>query len=269
MKHNAEPNDLSKLWSTILEDIELQMTRATFETWMKTTQLVELDATSGQFVIAVPSTYALDWLENRLSRAIKETVERHFDIDGEVTLKFVVQNDDDGADTDIHQDGQSSGDREYAGSVELVSFDPTQKGWLQTSSYAIRFWLPLIGRGPFLLWQTLRSFAREGNEGWPSIRTLAAITCGSEYTQNITGRNDGRQRGWLEVLENERIVWYRIEKKKYYFRVLDNLPLLTPSQVEQLPKRLQRMHKEFLQKCQLDYQEWEQLTLPTLAKIQD
>lgn len=79
--------NLKQIWDAALGDIQLQMTRATFETWMKGTQLVARD--HNVFTIATPSPYAVEWLENRLHRTIEETLERH--IGAPVELEFVVK----------------------------------------------------------------------------------------------------------------------------------------------------------------------------------
>lgn len=64
--------DLKRTWDAALGDIQLQMTRATFDTWMKDTELVEYE--DGLFVISTPSPYAVEWLANRLHRMIKQTL---------------------------------------------------------------------------------------------------------------------------------------------------------------------------------------------------
>lgn len=79
--------NLKRLWDAALGDIQLQMTRATFETWMKGTQLIARNGDT--FVVATPSPYAVEWLENRLQRTIRETLERH--IGDPVALEFVVK----------------------------------------------------------------------------------------------------------------------------------------------------------------------------------
>ena len=83
----AVASNLKRLWDAVLGEIQLQMTRATFETWMKGTELVE--AHENTFVIGTPSPYAVEWLENRLSPLIRETLERHVGHPVEVT--FVVR----------------------------------------------------------------------------------------------------------------------------------------------------------------------------------
>jgi len=61
-----------KLWEAALGQLELQMTKATFATWIKPTSALAYE--DGTLVIAVPNAYAKDWLENRLSSVIRRTL---------------------------------------------------------------------------------------------------------------------------------------------------------------------------------------------------
>jgi chromosomal replication initiator protein len=62
------------IWSAALGELQLQMTQATFDTWLRDSRLVKFD--DGVFVIGVKSGYAKDWLENRLLSTIKRTLAR-------------------------------------------------------------------------------------------------------------------------------------------------------------------------------------------------
>lgn len=82
-----DQSELKRTWDAALGDIQLQMTRATFDTWMKGTELVSQEADC--YTISTPSPYAVEWLENRLRRMIKQTLERH--VGESVSLKFIVR----------------------------------------------------------------------------------------------------------------------------------------------------------------------------------
>ncbi|MGQ9681014.1 MAG: chromosomal replication initiator protein DnaA [Anaerolineae bacterium] len=56
--------DAKRIWQTALGELQLQLTRATFDTWLKDT--VGLACEDGAFVVGVRNAYAKDWLENRL-----------------------------------------------------------------------------------------------------------------------------------------------------------------------------------------------------------
>jgi chromosomal replication initiator protein len=59
-------------WKATLGELELQMTRATFNTWLKDAQLIHTEGQS--FTIGVRNDYARDWLENRLQETILRTL---------------------------------------------------------------------------------------------------------------------------------------------------------------------------------------------------
>lgn len=61
-----------QVWQTALGDMQMQITRATFETWVKDTRVLSYE--DGEFIIGVHSAFAKDWLENRLLSLIKRTL---------------------------------------------------------------------------------------------------------------------------------------------------------------------------------------------------
>ena len=74
------------IWSAALGELELQMTQATFDTWLRDTRLLKCD--DGTLVVAVKSGYARDWLEHRLLSTIRRTLAR---LNGRTTdVQFVV-----------------------------------------------------------------------------------------------------------------------------------------------------------------------------------
>ena len=87
---DPEDDDLSaearRIWTRSLEELKLQMTRATFDTWLRGSKVVE--AGDGCLTIAVRHVHAVDWLQNRLLPIIERTVARH--ADGEVKITFVT-----------------------------------------------------------------------------------------------------------------------------------------------------------------------------------
>jgi len=88
----------ARIWSAALGELQLQMTQATFETWLRGSKLVKHE--DGTFVIAVKNGYAKDWLEHRLLATIKRTLARL--ADRTVDVKFVVGAEDaPSADADV------------------------------------------------------------------------------------------------------------------------------------------------------------------------
>ncbi|MDP2954585.1 MAG: DnaA/Hda family protein, partial [Chloroflexota bacterium] len=66
--------DYSAIWQAALGDLQLQMTKATFDTWLRDT--VVLGCQDSSLTIAVRNTYAKEWLENRLLPTIRRTLAR-------------------------------------------------------------------------------------------------------------------------------------------------------------------------------------------------
>lgn len=60
------------VWQTTLGQLQLQMTRATFDTWVKDTRIISHN--DDQLVIGTKNPFAKDWLENRLTTTISRTV---------------------------------------------------------------------------------------------------------------------------------------------------------------------------------------------------
>ena len=78
------------VWSAALGELQLQMTQATFDTWLRDSRLLKCEGDT--FVVGVKSGYAKDWLEHRLLTTIKRTLAR---LTGRtVEARFVVWTDE-------------------------------------------------------------------------------------------------------------------------------------------------------------------------------
>ena len=64
--------DTDQVWQATLGHLQLQMTRATFDTWIKDTRIISQD--NEQLIIGTKSAFAKDWLENRLVTTISRAV---------------------------------------------------------------------------------------------------------------------------------------------------------------------------------------------------
>ena len=60
------------VWSAALGELQLQMTQATFDTWLRGARFLKFE--DGAFVVGVKNGYAKDWLEHRLLPTIKRTL---------------------------------------------------------------------------------------------------------------------------------------------------------------------------------------------------
>jgi chromosomal replication initiator protein len=80
-------NNPQKLWQAALGELELQMTRATFDTWLRDTHCIGIEE-GDTLIVGVKNGYAVEWLENRLYTMIQRTL--HHITGKEMQARFVV-----------------------------------------------------------------------------------------------------------------------------------------------------------------------------------
>ena len=66
--------DAKQVWRAALGELQVSLSPANFETWLRDTQLIDVD--EQRFRIAVPNGFAKDWLENRYRSLISQTLAR-------------------------------------------------------------------------------------------------------------------------------------------------------------------------------------------------
>jgi hypothetical protein len=64
--------DTGEIWTQVLEELRMQMTRATFDTWLHGSRVVGVE--NGELVVLVRDSYAVDWLRARWLAPIQRTV---------------------------------------------------------------------------------------------------------------------------------------------------------------------------------------------------
>src|SRR5262245_50780472 len=88
--------DAKQVWRAALGELQVTLSPANFETWLRDTALVEVDDT--RFRISVPNGFAKDWLESRYRSLISQTLGRI--VGYGVQVDFVVGPTDSGANGD-------------------------------------------------------------------------------------------------------------------------------------------------------------------------
>jgi len=74
-------------WQAALGELQLQLTKPTFDTWVKNTYVISWEDCT--FLVGVHNGYAKDWLENRLLTTIKRTLSSI--VGRTVEVRFVVR----------------------------------------------------------------------------------------------------------------------------------------------------------------------------------
>lgn len=77
-----------RIWVAVLEDLALQMTRSTFDTWVQDTRLLSLDREEWVAVITAPNPTTQTWLTERLYATIRRTLGGH--LRHAVTVRIII-----------------------------------------------------------------------------------------------------------------------------------------------------------------------------------
>jgi chromosomal replication initiator protein len=78
--------DAKQVWRAALGELQVSLSPANYETWVRDTQLIDVD--DQRFRIAVPNGFAKDWLESRYRSLISQTLARI--VGYSVQVEFVV-----------------------------------------------------------------------------------------------------------------------------------------------------------------------------------
>lgn len=265
-----------QIWQTALSQLQMQMTRATFDTWVRPTNVLSYE--DGVLTIGVHNSYAKDWLENRLRALVGRTLA---DIVGhEVQTCFVVQ-----AGTCEEGSGDEAPPQSDAGEIlaqaggtaaparfRLPEYNTEDAGWFKVTRYEDLFWAPLLGR---VAWRVREicleaDTRRDKSDNWtPSKRWTAPhladlVPCGKQAVTGVNRKNgDGNLHYHAGAFD--RLIAYgaaRVNKQGtephiiYVVSVMIRLPLLRPEQIKALPDRLQVRHDHWLEEHGFDAREW-------------
>ncbi|MGE5617724.1 MAG: chromosomal replication initiator protein DnaA [Sphingomonadaceae bacterium] len=132
----------AQVWDAALGELQLQMTKANFDTWLKDTFVASQE--DGVFVIGVGSPFAADTLEQRLSPMIRKVLAGI--LGHHVDLRFVVQQKkprgraQKGIDAPLEaapRNGRNGSARNGAGKVESPHFDSALNPRYTFSSFVV------------------------------------------------------------------------------------------------------------------------------------
>ncbi|HET9519876.1 MAG TPA: chromosomal replication initiator protein DnaA [Candidatus Limnocylindrales bacterium] len=113
--------DAKQVWRAALGELQVSLSPANFETWLRDTQLVDVD--DQRFRISVPNGFAKDWLETRYRSLISQTLARI--VGYSVQVEFAVQGTGDVAPAE-ESDGATP--IETAAPNRHVRVEPTRVG---------------------------------------------------------------------------------------------------------------------------------------------
>ena len=69
--------DTKQLWKNCLAEIELEVSKPTFNTWFKETCILKEE--TGIVYVGVPNEFVRDWLKNKYHKLITKTITENYD----------------------------------------------------------------------------------------------------------------------------------------------------------------------------------------------
>lgn len=211
------------VWSAALGELQLQMTQATFDTWLRDSRFLGFD--NDTFTIGVKSGYAKEWLDNRLLTAIKRTMAR---LTGRtVVVEFVVYEGEerqeaqvieiDVADPEESPSNERPAEtalREESGGLTIeAEYGEARAEIIQpdrgvfVTGYTIENFIHRLGPGPYCMVQMLRLMAsgEKHKDGTRSVESSAeelAAKLGMGKTtieRYLRAEPIPDERGWLRI----------------------------------------------------------------------
>ncbi|HUY96212.1 MAG TPA: chromosomal replication initiator protein DnaA [Verrucomicrobiae bacterium] len=82
--------DPEQLWSAAQDELRVQVSRSSYEAWLKNARILDVDATGSRVRLGVPTELARDWVADRYAPLIRETLAAILAQDGEVELIVAV-----------------------------------------------------------------------------------------------------------------------------------------------------------------------------------
>jgi hypothetical protein len=271
------PLSAEEIWQEALGELQLQLTAATFDTWLGRTRLISGE--DGTFVIGVHNRFAQEWLEGRLDGMIRRTLSG---LAGKaVAVKFVVFGGTPAAVRGVDEPGEGALE---AGALEASALEASEAsppvsvlpempdlrdvGYFPVSRYECSFWAPRLGRVAWRVWEIVRGAdIRKEKSEWTSERRWSApelarlVPCGPQAIVGVN-REAGRQAGALDRLAASGVGRHRRQgdardpHTMYVMCVRVRLPLLTPSEVMGLSDSLRHRHDRWLEEHGFDPREW-------------
>ncbi len=120
--------DAKQVWRAALGELQVSLSPANYETWLRDTQLVDVD--EQRFRISVPNGFAKDWLETRYRSLISQTLARI--VGYSVQVEFVIGSAPTPAPADGSADGErataAQGQNPAAAGPSQVRVEPTRVG---------------------------------------------------------------------------------------------------------------------------------------------
>jgi chromosomal replication initiator protein len=115
--------DNHELWRSVLGELEVSLTRASFSTWVKNTAILTRE--DGQITIGVPNIFSKRWLEDKFHQEIKETLTKMDPSIHTVTYKVASDSFDKPTAAPIKKSGSAAPKANNQAALPMAAAAPT------------------------------------------------------------------------------------------------------------------------------------------------
>ncbi len=174
-----------EVWRAVLGELQLQLPRPTFETWLKQTEGISCDGNS--IVVEVPTPFAVAWLERRMYQSIQKTVEKI--TQRSLDIQFQVKNGN------LHTSEVTSGSGRV---VEPLAPYPMVEDELSSSSNSRNHQLPnlspkytfgsfVVGSSNRLAYSAARAICEAPGGGYNPLFIYSGVGLGKTHLLHAIG----------------------------------------------------------------------------------
>ena len=196
-----------KAWQAAVANLELDMSRATFSTWVKPTHLVEFS--DDTFVIGCINAYGRDWLTDRLTTTLQRFLTGV--LNREAKVRFVVCEQEVDDEDDLAQEENQDQEDDEENPIELDIHYSSIRNILLEPGRVVRLpvynlrWLPYVGSQVIFLvmalWQEYYlASGGKGRKGSCKVSVRAERICqwaGISRAQFFRLLQPGSSLGWF------------------------------------------------------------------------
>ena len=184
--------DLSatEVWDRVLDDLQIQVTRPTFETWLKQTAGVAV--TDDAFVVGAPNAFVAEMLEQRMSSLIAQAVERQ--VKRRVDVRIEVGN---GAAPAAHTGNGTGVEAAQQDSPQQEPAPSTARGRRTRLNPRYTFESFIVGKSNELAHGAARAVGDRPGLVYNPLVIYSKVGLGKTHLLNAIGRLAGRQAATL------------------------------------------------------------------------
>ncbi len=168
MVMNAE-----QAWQSVLAQLQMEMPRASFDTWVRDTRPVAYD--NGVITVGVRNAYARDWLESRLASSVNRLLIGI--LNSNVTVDFVVSQAD---------EAESTPEAESApATIEITAPEPKTKHVTLNPRYTFDTYV--VGSGNRLAHAACQAVAEKPARAYNPLFLYGGVGLGKTHLLHATG----------------------------------------------------------------------------------